>query len=185
MSRNRYTGPAIKRSSPEAAEYALASFSYDPATGVVNRAASDSPNATLGPVTRVNTNGYIVAKIGKVEHEAHRIAWLLTHGSWPARQIDHKNGIKTDNKLSNLREVDQSRNQWNGALRSDNTSGYKGVYPTRNGKFGARIKQFGKRIHLGTFETAIAAHEAYCAEARIRFGEHANSGQGPISGGKS
>lgn len=161
-------------------EYVRARYSFDPETGILTRIWGSCPNTKPGPVTFLHPSGYIMCEINYAKHGVHRVGWFLTYGVWPAGHIDHINGIKTDNRLRNLRAVDQSRNQWNGVLRRDNTSGYKGVYKTKTGRFGALIKQFNQRFHLGTFDTAVEAHEAYCAEAARRFGEYANSGFGPL-----
>ena len=54
--------------------------------------------------------GYIVIGVGNHVYQAHRLAWLYIHGYWPKQVIDHIDGNKTNNKLSNLRDVSQSVN---------------------------------------------------------------------------
>jgi HNH endonuclease len=103
----------------------------------------------------------------------HCIAWLLHYGNWPQSEIDHINLIKIDNRICNLREATRQQNVWNSPLRSDNTTGYKGVTATKSGKFEAGIKVNGKKKHLGTFDTELAAHAAYCAEVERRSGKFA------------
>ena len=44
---------------------------------------------------------------------AHRIAFLWMTGRWPEPETDHINGIRNDNRWSNLREVTVSQNQLN------------------------------------------------------------------------
>jgi hypothetical protein len=84
--------------------------------------------------------------------------------------IDHVDGNKLNNRLSNLRVCDRRKNRCNSKLNSDNTSGYKGVgwLPDR-GKWQARIKHQGKTINLGYFtriEDAIQARQS--AEAKYQ-----------------
>lgn len=74
---------------------------------------------------------------------------------------DHINRNPLDNRRSNLREASNKQNQENVGLRSDNTSGHRGVYWDRN-KWRARIKHNGKLLHLGSFDElkdAIAARK--------------------------
>lgn len=96
---------------------------------------------------------------------AHRVAWLLHFGFWPDQELDHINGIKDDNRISNLREVTHAENMQNRtkAMRSSST-GVLGVKPFRNGYI-ARIQRFGKRQHLGVFKTIEEASSAYRAAA--------------------
>ena len=155
-------------------------FSYDPETGAVSRIKSAAPNAKLGPITTITPAGYLSLILKRVNYSVHRVAWLLSFGMWPAGEIDHINGVKTDNRLSNLREATRSQNEWNSPMRKANTSGYKGVGATKGGRWQARIKQFDKYTYLGTFDTAEEAHQAYCAEAKKRFGQYANDGHFPL-----
>lgn len=107
---------------------------------------------------------------------AHRVVWALATGNWPNGQIDHVNGDKSDNRLANLRDVDQADNQRNMKRCSRNTSGHTGVYLTRAKKWNAQIYSGRKSTSLGTFETFGEAVKARIA-AEIAFGFHPNHGK--------
>jgi hypothetical protein len=91
-------------------------------------------------------------------------------GAWPLFEIDHRNGIGTDNRWKNLRDGTRSFNIQNQRrARSDNKTGFLGVH--RSGKkerkgFVAKIQLDGKQRYLGVFSTAEAAHAAYLAAKR-------------------
>jgi hypothetical protein len=90
-------------------------------------------------------------------------------------EIDHINTHAYDNRKSNLRIADKSKNGMNIGLRKNNTSGATGVYRIRK-KWGAQITYEGKVIYLGiydTFEEAVAARKE--AEQKY-FGEFAYRG---------
>ncbi|MCH6546434.1 MAG: HNH endonuclease, partial [Deltaproteobacteria bacterium] len=56
----------------------------------------------------------------------HRTVFYLSHGYLP-EQIDHINGIRSDNRIDNLRGANDCTNAYNRGLQSNNTSGVKGV----------------------------------------------------------
>lgn len=92
---------------------------------------------------------------------AQRVAWFLFYGEIPDNFIDHINGVRYDNRISNLRECTNSENQANTrAIKS--LSGYKGVYPVRNkaGEIVSWAAQWNKK-HLGCFRTPDDAAIAY------------------------
>lgn len=92
---------------------------------------------------------------------AHRLAWLISFGFLPAGEIDHINQDKTDNRLSNLRDVPKSINQRNGTRKSNNTSGVAGVsWHKQRGKWCAQASMNGKHHHLGLFNELTAAETA-------------------------
>lgn len=92
---------------------------------------------------------------------AHRLAWLISYGTLPKGEIDHINQDKTDNRLSNLRDVPKSLNQRNGTRKSNNTSGVAGVtWHKQRGKWCAQANIDGKHHHLGLFEEIAAAETA-------------------------
>lgn len=114
--------------------------------------------------TAVNRGGYRVGIVAGQAYAAHRVAWALHYGGWPDGEIDHINGDRTDNRISNLRDVSCAVNQRNKGIRKDNASGVSGVHwhkPTQ--KWHVRIGVSGKMQHVGYFESykdAIAARAA-------------------------
>lgn len=125
----------------------------------------------------LSNQGYRHGKIGGQTYKAHRVLWLLYTGEWPDDQLDHINGIRSDNRISNLRPVSNSENCRNQRMSLNNTTGVTGVvwHSSRN-KWHARIKVDGKYRHLGLFESfelAVAARKA----AEATFGFHENHGR--------
>ena len=126
-------------------------FSYNEDTGHLIRNGEQLQSG------RIATKGYRQVFINGRRYMAHRLAWMYVYGAWPDKQIDHINRDKDDNRISNLREVDNKQNQENVGLRTDNRSGYRGVSVSRNGTFRADIKLDGKTVHLGSFKTTEEA----------------------------
>lgn len=113
-------------------------------------------------------DGYVEICVDKKIYLAHRLVFMFFNGYFP-KEIDHINNIRNDNRIENLREVTHTQNQWNHALRKNNTSGYKGVcFNKKNNKWRAQIRHDSKKIYLGMFETPQEAYEAYC-NAAITF----------------
>lgn len=121
---------------------------------------------------RINGNGYDEISIDCVRYKAHRLAWLYVYDKWPEKNLDHIDGNRSNNKISNLREATQSQNMSNRSKTIINTSGYKGVHFRRK-KFEAYIRILGKRIDIGRFNSAEAAAIAYDVAAYKYFGEFA------------
>ncbi len=83
-------------------------------------------------------------------------------GDPQGQDVDHINGDRLDCRKSNLRACSRSENLANMGMRSDNTSGYKGVYWSKQIKrWIARIGVRGKYIHIGTFDNPLDAAIAY------------------------
>ena len=95
----------------------------------------------------------------------------------PQQDVDHikrADGSHAQDALSNLRIVSRSQNLKNQTIRSDNTSGYKGVsWHKRDGKWKAKITSCGRIKHLGGFSTPEAAALAYDNAAKNLHGEFA------------
>lgn len=110
--------------------------------------------------------GYIRFTVLGKKYRAHRLAWFYMTGKWPRREIDHKNGVRSDNRWINLREADRSLNMQNRrGPNLTNGTGFLGV--SKHGtKFGASIKINGKQKFLGCFEKPSAAHDAYLGAKR-------------------
>lgn len=130
------------------------------------------------PTGSLNVHGYLVVNIDWRPHAAHRLAWAIVHGEWPREFLDHINGVKTDNRLCNLRQATAQQNCMNQDIRKDNRSGAKGVtWHPQTQKWRASIKIGGKRISLGLHWTVEDASDAYIEAAKEYFGEFACGGR--------
>jgi hypothetical protein len=110
-----------------------------------------------------NSKGYIQVAIFKKIYLAHRLAWFYIHNEWPKNEIDHINGIKNDNRLSNLRDIFHCENNQNiNKPQKNNKTGYLGVSFMKNrNKYQAQICINGKTKHIGLFDTAEEAYNEY------------------------
>lgn len=136
---------------------------YEPETGDFFWIKRTGARSAIGNKTSqcVNREGYRLIALNKKSNKAHRLAWLYVHGVWP-NQIDHINGIKTDNRIDNLRDVDCRTNSHNQRVaHKNNGSGFLGVCAKASGSYQAAIRIGGKRIYLGRFASPELAHEAY------------------------
>lgn len=117
--------------------------------------------------------GYLRGVLFDKPYYAHRIAWAHHHGSWPVNYIDHLNGVQSDNRIENLRDVSAQENSRNQKLHCRNTSGFFGVsWKSKRNVWEASI---GKK-YLGTFRNkadAISARKS--AEQELKF--HGNHGR--------
>lgn len=136
-------------------------FDYSPSTGLLTRRVTRSNRSVAGSVAGTNSIGYVALKIDGRRYLAHRLAWLHTYGVWPSKNLDHINGVRSDNRIANLREATQAENLQNPSIRSNNTSGHTGVdWSSSMNKWRARIKVGRRDINLGYFkelEDAVAA----------------------------
>ena len=151
-------------------KYLQECFDYNEDTGILtwkkrplkhfkDRAIQKRTNSTYAGKEagniEVQSTGYIRHKVYVCGHSyvVARIIWKLKTGEDPGSlQVDHRNGKSTDNSWDNLRLATGVVNQRNRKTPSTNTSGVKGVYwhePT--GQWRAKIRVFGKQIHLGSF----------------------------------
>ncbi|MEO0449071.1 MAG: HNH endonuclease signature motif containing protein [Pseudomonadota bacterium] len=126
--------------------------------------------------TATSANGYKVGRIFKRTLRAHRVIWTMVHGEEP-NVVDHINGVRADNRLTNLRSVTASQNSQNMRMRDSNTSGVTGVsFHKQRGRWQAYITVNNKAQNLGHFDNkddAIAARKA----AEIEHGFHPNHGR--------
>jgi len=107
-------------------------------------------------------NGYLRIKVDNVLYRAHRLAWLYVYGKFPSQDLDHINGIRSDNAIANLREASSSANGQNRIKSSKNTSGYIGVFFNKRQQcWTSVIINKRKHYYLGTYDTAEDAAESY------------------------
>lgn len=102
--------------------------------------------------TSMHSTGYLSGSIFGKSYLAHRVIWILFYGFDPDL-IDHDNGIKSDNRLVNLKDVSPSDSVKNKPKPKNNTSGFIGVHwADHASKWAATIKINKKSNHLGYFE---------------------------------
>lgn len=145
---------------------------YNRYTGIFTRLVTVAANAKVGDIAGcLDAKGYVVITIDYVPYLAHRLAWLYVYGVWPRSGLDHEDLCPSHNWLKNLREASKSQNGMNRRANKNNTTGYKGVsFKKGRGDFAAQITVSGKRKHLGYFETAELANEAYQAAEVSHYG---------------
>ena len=138
---------------------------YNPESGefvwrhtVANRRGGDRAGS--------DNRGYRQIRIDRKLYQAHRVAWCYVYGSWPPAMVDHINGIKHDNRIRNLRLATNQENQQNRRAPQGGNP-YIGVsWHMGRQKWQAQIRLQGHPTHLGYFDLAEEAAEAYVAAKR-------------------
>lgn len=142
-------------------EYIKSRYTYNPNTGKIIGPKNK-------PILKTDNHGYTSIRLKynnkKYFLTAHRVGWLLYYGQWPKKQIDHINGNRADNRITNLRDVSNRDNANNGRIHR------LGRLPgtSRSGKkWRARLVFEKKKVYIGTFDTETDAHNAYMQHRRL------------------
>lgn len=166
-------------------------LSYDPETGVLTwkyrelnwfktESAFKSWNtkyAGKSAFTAFHDEGYKQGRIFNKTYKAHRVGYAIHYGEWPKDQIDHINGNKADNRITNMRAVNNQENSRNSSKRNDNVSGFTGVFWHKQiNKWRSKIRADGKDIHLGCFDCKLDAIAARI-NANKKYGFHPGHGK--------
>lgn len=112
-------------------------------------------------------NGYRQVKVGKASYLVHRVIWAMVYGVWPEKAIDHIDGNRSNNAVSNLRLATASQNMQNLSVKGTKAaSGLMGAThipgtKRRREKWESRIRVGGVQKYLGRFDTPQEAHAAY------------------------
>lgn len=123
----------------------------------------------------ISAHGYVFLSINSKLYTGHRIAFLIMNGYLP-EQVDHINGNRSDNRISNLRPASNNKNQWNTKAKKGTKIGLKGVSEARSRKgklegYRARLTHNGKTYYLGVYSTPEKASEAFNKKAIELRGE--------------
>lgn len=155
-------------------------FWYDEALGELRYKVLPSPasRVKVGEVVgSINSEGYRIARVNGEVCRVHRLIWTMLVGEIPdGYMIDHIDGNRVNNCISNLRLATRVENQRNAKMRCDNTSGAKGVsFDKRAGKWRVQVRLAGRNIST-RFETKDEAI-AYARQSReLLHGEFTNHG---------
>ena len=134
---------------------------YHPESGVFRWRFCTSSHIKPWDIAGTLRNDYLAISISNKKHYAHRLAWLYMTGNWPEQQIDHVDGVKSNNAWSNLREATNKQNNENQSIKSNNKSGFRGVhFDDKSQKWRAMVGNNGKSIHVGWFTSAEDAGKA-------------------------
>ena len=127
-------------------------YAYDPETGNIYSKLGKIFNAT-------HSKGYvqISTTINKKSFKllGHHFAWYCVYGNCDIDEIDHINGVRDDNRICNLRNVNRNQNQWN----HTKAKGY--AWHKKSNKWKAQISFNKKDMHLGLYVTEQEARQAY------------------------
>ena len=152
--------------------FKIDSVEYDPNTGAIFSKYFKNPK----PTTRECKGYRIILQRGNgkcISYYSHIIAYIKMTGNIPNGQIDHINGVKNDNRWSNLRVVSRSANQQN---RSEHRRGKKIGISYSKGAWVVYVPHHflthrsHDQIYLGRFSTQKQAEEAlysFCIHQEI------------------
>lgn len=148
-----------------------AKYAYDPDTGVVTRRVRLYRWPAGTEVGTLDDDGYLRWKRRDGHCPLTHLIWVLYYGQFPILEIDHINGDRADNRISNLREVTRSQQMMNRGTFANKRVPFKGVsIDKRYGTYRASIQANGRWRHLGTFKTPEEAHAAYAAASELYHG---------------
>lgn len=141
---------------------------YDHLSGTFAWRFTRGGKSKLGSKVGGLVDGYVKIMIDGKTYAAHRLAFLYMTGQWPQYEIDHINGVRSDNRWENLRDIEHATNTENThRARITNHVGLLGVSAHHlSARYRARIRTQGKLIQLGWFDTPQEAHAAYVTAKR-------------------
>lgn len=153
------------------AEEARSRLNYDSETGILTWKKLRNKRRIGEEAKSLDVAGYVQVNISGTLVKGHRLAWLLHYGDWPDGDIDHINGVRNDNRISNLRCVSPKVNCQNQRVGSrPSVTGLIGVHLQDRGRpnkrYRAKIYVDGRQIHLGGYATPEEAHAAYVLAKR-------------------
>ena len=148
-------------------------MTYEPSTGYIYN--NLRPNI---PLQAINSGGYVTVKVFNSCYVAHRLAFLYMTGEFPAGEVDHINGIRSDNRWCNLRIASKSDNRCNIKAHSNNKLGIKGIHFNKlERKYKTQVRKQGYKTITGTFETLEEAI-AFVQDSRAKLHkEFVNNGR--------
>lgn len=157
---------------------------YDPTTGELFWIKPTSKKIAVGSRagSLVTTTGYRSIYVFGTSYPEHRLIWFMYYHTWPKGEVDHEDQDRSNNRITNLRDVSKSVNARNKGAQRDTVTGHQGVwYNKKTFKYVAEItmKQPDgkhKKVWQRTFPVAKEAVEAR-NEMLVKLGFHENHGK--------
>lgn len=147
-------------------------LAYDPETGKFTRANTTGGRAVGTEAGTTDVYGHRTINVDGKKYRTARLAFFYMTGEWPKGDADHINGVRDDDRWSNLRDATRTQNLAN--MRGKGASGIKGAsWVTAKAKWKAQIRIDGKNKHLGYFDDPQDASAAYAVAAQAAHGEFA------------
>lgn len=157
-------------------------FKYTKSTGILirrvdvfgvlgNRVASRGD--VVGSVS--TSDGYLYCSVDGRRYLVHRLICVWVTGAWPECEVDHRSGVRTDNRWRNLRHASTTQNRRNSLGHCDRVGPYQGVYrhsKSKKPKYVAQITHHKRVIYLGLFDEPEAAYLARCWAEHDLFGKY-------------
>ena len=127
-------------------------FNYCPESGLFTRIKRTGTAFSAGQIAgSVNDKGYLCIKIDGKSYKAHKLAIMYVTGEYP-KEVDHRNGVRSDNSYKNLRTATSEQNSYNRKIRSDSVTGCRNVIKQTNGRYNVKVQVKGVRISFGSYE---------------------------------
>ncbi len=146
-------------------------FAYDPSVVgcLVNKIDRGKAKANHAAKVSLGSKGYLSITIDGKSYQGHRVVYALHHGEIPdGFVIDHIDGNKINNQITNLRLATKSQNQAN---RRKNRNGHwrmmKGITQVRPGYFRACISSKGKSFSKSSYD--LGTVEAWLVRMREKL----------------
>ena len=153
-------------------------FDYNPDTGILTNKMARGSRAKAGGIAGFvsKSTEYLMVGVNGYKYLVHRVCFLHYHGHLPST-VDHKDTIRINNRILNLRGCTRNQNAFNSKKPKTNMSGIKGVsWYEKSNKWRCRIMAGSKEIALGYFADIEDAKKAV-ENARLKYhGEFANNG---------
>ena len=166
---------------PLTGDFLRSILSYDPQTGELrwkeraDRAQNWNSRYAGRIAGTVCPDGYIIVMIGKgMNYRAHVVIWAMMTDEWRPNGIDHRHGVRGDNRWNELRAATQSDNSANKRMQSNNASGVPGVwFNNQRRRWEAVISKGGRRVWRGFFKSIEEAANARANALKEHHGEFA------------
>lgn len=131
-------------------------------------------------VGTVCSNGYRATKFKGVNYLVHRVIWEMFNGPIPdGFEIDHKDGVRDNNRIENLRLATRGQNSQNHPKHGHNKLGIKNIYTRKRGNclmYTGQLRVNGV-VHRKS-STDLSVVRAWLADMRSTLhGEYANNGE--------